>query len=109
MNDPQPAFDCRATNRQYVARNAPPARPEPIPTPQKRMNFKNSSVGELVTELIRLRVIITEMERAAGTQGMVMRCQILNQGISTLDEVIRRMQDKLNHRGTEIQRTTGGS
>lgn len=86
----KPAFDAKANDKAFGG--AP--RPAPV-APLVRLDFSMVSPGYLCAPLQRHVEFLLALEAANRVNGSDARAQILNEGISVIEEVLKRTRAKL--------------
>lgn len=93
MSDAKPASDCASEDRKFGA-----GKPKPAPAPLQqsaRIDFSTYSPGYLCAPMDRLRTWLLDQERANRANGGESRAQCLNEGISVIEEILKRTRAKL--------------
>jgi hypothetical protein len=94
MMDAKPAYDCaQADKAAGPSIGLPSACPKP-----ERLDLRGEGNGVLLLKLGRFRAFALDQEEATRMAGLDVRRESWNEGISTIEEIQRRMRAKL--RGT---------
>jgi hypothetical protein len=74
------------------------AKKKPLPQIKiERVDFSQADAGYLITRLEDVRKFLLDQEQVS--RNYEIRAQILNEGISTIEEIQRRMRAKLAQKG----------
>jgi len=68
--------------------------PSACPKPE-RLDLRSAGNGPLLLNLGRFRAFALDQEEAARIAGLDVRVELWNDGISTIEEIQRRMREKL--------------